>query len=328
MRLRDCYQPFLSWLSGEKNRLRLTVASYAGDIREFLAGAGDREAESFGPEDIRRHLGALRASGLSRRSMGRKLAALRSFFDFVEQRTAGSQSGNPARRIATPRAEKRVPSFLTYDEVARLIGAESTGDSRFLEARNRCLFEVMYSTGARVSEITALEAIQAADKADALKVRGKGEKERWLPLGREALTSLMEYMPIREAYLREKGRAACSALFVNANGGRLTARGIRKVLSLRLRKAGVQKKAGPHAIRHSFATHLLNNGCDIRSVQELLGHASLNTTQIYTHVTRERLKEIYRKAHPHDRAGEPANILIKEKSGPADALNSTVRTGG
>ena len=306
MRIKDCYEPYLLWLSSEKNHQELTVTSYATDIREFIEKEGDREISSIGTDDIRKHLGYLRNSGLSRRSIGRKLAALRSFFSFISERM--NLSYNPTSYVSAPKTEKKVPSFLTYDEVASLIGTETSSTDLFLNVRNRCILEIMYSTGARISEILSLSVEQVEKGFDVIKVKGKGSKERILPLGRYALKSISEYLPLRKEFLKLKKREDEKALFINSNGTPLSTRGFRKIFNIMITKSGILKKASPHTIRHSFATHLLNNGCDIRSVQELLGHENLSTTQIYTHVTKERLKKVYDNSHPHGK-----NFLFRKK---------------
>jgi integrase/recombinase XerC len=278
-----------------RNRSQNTLVNYSKDIHDFIIVFKDKDGQSISRQDIRNYLGKLKTSGLSRKSMARKLSALRSFFNYLERKNLVDQ--NPAGMVSTPKIERKIPSFLTYDEVSLILDSMEMKD--FASLRNRAIFELMYSAGCRISEIANLRLADVNLSANCLKVLGKGSKERNLPFGNKAKEILSRYMEERHALLSGLGKTYEETLFIGRTGKGLSDRFIRKVLESVVRKLSLTKKVSPHTIRHSFATHLLNNGCDIRSVQELLGHASLNTTQIYTHVTKERLKEIYRKAHPH-----------------------------
>ncbi len=276
-----------------------TRAAYVRDVGDFAAFLS-REFLNRPPAEIaasdadvlavRSYLAHLRSRGLSKTSMGRHLSALRTFFAFLSRE--GRTSANPARAVATPRAGRSLPRTLSVEETASVVEAGPVGAGG-LTARDRALLELLYATGLRVSELVALDLEDIDLSSRQLRTLGKGRKERILPFGAKAETALRLYL--RE---REPGEPA---LFLNAAGGRLTDRSVRRILDRALRLAGVTRHASPHALRHSFATHLLAAGADLRTIQELLGHASLSTTQKYTHLDADRLIEVYRKSHP--RAG-------------------------
>jgi tyrosine recombinase XerC len=289
---------YREYISTVRNRSQHTVVNYSKDILDFIIVFKDKDGNTISRQDIRSYMGKLRTSGLSRKSMARKLSAIRSFFNYLENNNV--VDANPTELVGSPKQEKHIPSFLTYDEIATLL--DSIGSSDFAEMRNRAVFELMYSTGCRVSEAAGLKLADVNLSANMIKVMGKGSKERILPFGNKAKEVLSSYMEERRSVLAALGKTYEESFFINRSGSGISDRGIRKVLEGLVLKLSMTKKVSPHTIRHSFATHLLNNGCDIRSVQELLGHASLNTTQIYTHVTKERLKDVYRHSHPHSDA--------------------------
>jgi integrase/recombinase XerC len=287
---------FLRHLACERNLSAHTVRAYAGDLArfaEFAGGEGSLLTPSVDVPALRRFLGRLHAEGYQKASIARTLACLRTFYDYFLR--AGTIARNPVRAIRTPRLDKKLPEFLEEDEVRRLLEA-TTGDS-FTDLRDRALLETLYGGGLRVSEATGLDLpdVQLADRIAS--VRGKGGKERLAPLGTQAAAAVEAYLPERARRV-ERLATGIDALFINKNGTRLDVRSVRRILDRRAALAGIRKDVSPHTLRHSFATHLLNRGADLRAVQELLGHANLTTTQIYTHVTVHRLKDVYDRTHP------------------------------
>jgi integrase/recombinase XerC len=299
-----------------------TRAAYLRDVgdfaaflaREFLSRPeGEIAAAEADVLAVRSYLAHLRARGLSKTSMGRHLSALRTFFRFLSRE--GRASANPARAVATPRADRSLPRTLSVGEAASVMepGPDGTGG---LSARDRSLLELLYATGLRVSELVALDLADLDLPSRQVRTLGKGRKERIVPFGGKAAAALREYLrergpgggggdepgTSRRSRGRRSPRRVSDAVFLNAQGERLTDRSVRRILDRAVRLAGLTRHASPHALRHSFATHLLAAGADLRSIQELLGHASLSTTQKYTHLDAERLIEVYRKSHP--RAGE------------------------
>jgi integrase/recombinase XerC len=289
-------EEFLRHLRLERNLSPHTVRAYGGDLERFVSFLGS-EAELLGKgldlAHLRRFLASLHADGYQKTSMARMLACLRTFYDYFLRR--GAIATNPVRQIRTPRLDKKLPHFLEEGEMTSLLEA-TTGDT-FSDLRDRSLLETLYGGGLRVSELAGLDLGDLhLDEGIAI-VRGKGDKERLAPLGRSAAGAIERYLPERAVRL-ERLASGTEAVFVNKNGTRLNVRSVRRILDHRATLAGLRKRVTPHTLRHSFATHLLNRGADLRAVQELLGHANLTTTQIYTHVTTHRLKEVYDKAHP------------------------------
>jgi tyrosine recombinase XerC len=292
----DPREEFLRHLSTERNLSPHTVRAYGGDLDrfiEFVGGQGKLLTPEVNVALIRRFLSKLHTESYQKSSMARMLACLRTFYDYFLRQ--GAIDVNPVRQVRTPRLDKKLPSFLDEEEVRRLLET-TTGDS-FTDRRDRALLETLYGGGLRVSEATGLDlADLQLDQGFAL-IRGKGGKERLSPLGSGAAKCIEEYLPERAVRI-EKLMSGVDALFINKNGTRLNVRSVRRILNVRVSVAGLRKAVTPHTLRHSFATHLLNRGADLRAVQELLGHANLTTTQIYTHVTTHRLKEVYDQAHP------------------------------
>jgi integrase/recombinase XerC len=287
---------FLRHLRCERNLSPHTVRAYAGDLERWSSFAGGDGALLAGEIDVaavRRFLGRLHAEGYQKASMARILACLRTFYDYFLRR--GAIARNPVRAVRTPRLDRKLPGFLEEDEVRRLLES-ATGDT-FSDLRDRALLETLYGGGLRVSEAAGLDVADLDPSDPVATVRGKGGKERLAPLGRCAAEAIARYLPEREARVGRLG-SGTEALFINKNGTRLDVRSVRRILDRRAALGGVRKRVTPHTLRHSFATHLLNRGADLRAVQELLGHANLTTTQIYTHVTTHRLKEVYDRAHP------------------------------
>ena len=297
------FHKFLTYLEHERNFSVHTVRCYATDLAQFAAflcnGAsedGVEEREVSGrirkvtPLDLRRYLADLKRADYSRATVARKLATLRSFYKFLAR--SGEVAHNPVKLIRTPRQERRLPKFLQPGEVERLLAATKGND--LLALRDAAILEVLYSTGMRVSELVAMDLEHVDPIGEVVRVRGKGKRERLAPLGSYALRALERYLAARA----DAGPVEKKAVFVNRHGRRLSTRSVRRKLAKYLAIAGLDPKVSPHTLRHSFATHMLERGADLRAVQELLGHRSLSTTQIYTHVTAGRLKEIYESAHP------------------------------
>lgn len=298
-------QAFLASLAAEKGYSAHTCRAYRHDLEEFAAvvtsgedsGADRSGLDRFDPRGIdplilRGYLAALHRRN-RRVTIARKLSAVRSFYRYLVRQ--GLADHNPAELVATPKQEKRIPAHLTVDDMFRLLDAAQP-DNR-LGLRNRAIFETLYSCGLRVAELAGLDTGDLDLERGVVRVRGKGNKERQVPVGEKACRAITRY---RERLRRETGMAAEAGgpLFLNKDHGRLSTRSIARILERLVRACGVLAAASPHTIRHSFATHLLDAGADLRVVQELLGHASLSTTQKYTHVSMDRLMTTYDKAHP------------------------------
>lgn len=279
-------EKFMRYLEIEKNASPHTVLNYKLDLEElqfFLSGADITGIDYL---LIRRYLAHLKEKKISPRSIARKLSSLRSFFRFLVK--DGFVKVDPTAALASPKQEKPLPKFMTENDVVRLIETPSMETLKGL--RDRAIFETLYSTGMRVSELVGLRMRDVDLIGGVVKVFGKGKKERLLPVGDRALRAIRGYL--------DKRRLECETIFLNKNKKPLGARGIRKVMDVYIQKMGLKERVSPHTLRHSFATHLLDRGADLRAVQELLGHANLSTTQIYTHLTTEKLKSVYDKAHP------------------------------
>lgn len=255
----------------------------------LLAATGD---------DVRNYLQFMRENNYSKATMARKLATLRSFFKFANKR--GVTANNPMLTIRTPKQEKRLPKFMTEEQVTKLL--QTPKDTDLLGARDKAMLEALYSTGIRVSELIGLNVEDVDFTGNVIRVRGKGKKERVAPMGPTAVAALQKYMGMRNGTTPPPAPGAPAPtnvpLFVNKHGQRLSTRSVRRKLDKYLIEAGLDPDISPHTLRHSFATHMLNHGADLRSVQELLGHQSLSTTQVYTHLTTNRIKEVYDAAHP------------------------------
>jgi integrase/recombinase XerC len=286
---------FTRYLATERNVSGHTVDAYHSDLeqfREFLCRerGPDAGADAVDHLLIRRYLALLHKSH-KKSSIGRKLAAIRAFFKYLLR--LGKVAKNPAELVSTPKKEKRVPFHLTIDEVIALV--ETPKGAELLPLRDRVILETLYSCGIRVSELTGLDLADLDLEEGLVRVMGKGNKERIVPLGSYAKKAISSYFAAR-------GNPRANApLLLNARGGRLTSRSVGRIVDKYILKLATVKKISPHTLRHTFATHLLEGGADLRSIQELLGHASLSTTQKYTHVSIDRLMEVYDKAHPKAR---------------------------
>jgi integrase/recombinase XerC len=292
-------QAFLNYLRIERNASDLTVKSYGDDLAHIVEFFQEQTGSVPEPRHVevgilRSYVSYLHECGYARTTVARRLACLRSFFRYCNRE--GICETNPAKPLRTPRAGRKLPHFLTTEQVGALLLAPPANSVAGL--RDRAILETTYSAGLRVSEIVGLSVGDWDRSAGILRVLGKGRKERLAPVGSYATKALDRWMEVRQPDLKasEKQR---SALFLNRFGRRLTTRSIGRMLETHIQTAGLTQQTTPHTLRHSFATHLLDGGADLRSVQELLGHKSLTTTQIYTHVSTRRLRETYEKAHPH-----------------------------
>ena len=279
---------FVRHLRNEQNVSPHTERSYRSDLEQLAAFVNDADPAGIGHQDLRRYLGHLMGLKIRKSSLARKLSAIRAFYKYLNR--TGVLQSNPARLIATPKQDKRLPAVLTVDDALRLMNAPSDGEGS--ELRDRAVLETLYSTGIRASELIGIDR-EDLDRQDRLiRIRGKGRKERIVPVGEKALEAI-------DAYCAQKPSASKDgAVFSGPSGKRLTARTVQRILGNYRKKLGLSQKASPHTLRHSFATHLLESGADLRAIQELLGHASLSTTQRYTHVNLDALMESYDKAHP------------------------------
>ena len=302
--MKQLIDKFRDHLKVERNASAHTLRSYSADLEQFhgylkekkmaQGNGGEVAAEKIDHLAIRAFLSSLYRDH-KKSSLGRKLASLRSFLKYLVQE--GYLRRNPAEIVATPRQEKPLPNFMPVDEAFALM--ETPNPSLIWGARDKAILETLYSTGMRVSELVGLGEGDLDSSLGIVRVFGKGGKERIVPIGEKALEALRVYLEKRgEAAPKagEKGRKA--PIFINTRGGRLTSRSVARILQKHLVRGGIWRKISPHALRHSFATHLLDAGADLRAIQELLGHASLSTTQRYTHVSVDKLMEVYDRAHP------------------------------
>jgi len=321
-------QQFLNYLKFEKRFSEHTAKCYSADLSQFvdfLSDASDSgmltsepislSGQQAGPAtalatetaakvdqlllsaqtgEVRSYLAYLNQKQYAKATIARKLATLRSFYKFlVKINRLGS---NPVTPVRTPKQEKRLPRFLEYEEVKKLL--ETPPMDNWLGARDRAILETLYSTGVRVSELVALNMDDIDFLGEVVHVRGKGKKERIAPISASALQVIQHYIEFRNKRAQSNSNFDSKVLFVNKHGQRLSTRSVRRKMDKYLKMSGLDMAISPHTLRHSFATHMLNNGADLRSVQELLGHQSLSTTQIYTHLTTRKLKQVYDNAHP------------------------------
>jgi tyrosine recombinase XerC len=279
-------EKFIRYLEIEKNYSAHTILNYRLDLEDFAKFLGDLAWEKIDYLTLRKYLAHLKEKNLGNRTVGRRLSALRSFFRFLTRE--GYLKANPILSVSSPKQDKHLPLFLTEEEVTKLIETALPKNERGL--RDRAILETFYSTGIRISELVGLDKEDVDFIGGIIKVTGKGKKERVVPIGDVAVSAIRDYLG--------KRKKSSEVLFLNKSGRRITTRGVRGIVEKYLRLAGIKQGVSAHTLRHSFATHLLNRGADLRSVQELLGHVNLSTTQIYTHLTTERLKNVYDKAHP------------------------------
>jgi len=289
---------FLAYLEDQRHVSQQTLRAYASDLAQFRAFLAERHGEALpGPESIdalaiRGFVARLHNTGLAKSSTARKLSAVRSYLRHAVR--LGDIDVSPAQGIPTPKQPKLLPKNLTVDEVFTLLDTIAGDDPA--AQRDKALLEFLYATGLRVGELAALDLGDVDHSGGLVRVLGKGNKERIVPFGRKARASLLQWLSASERLRRRGGDA--NALFLNLRGTRLTDRSVRRILDRRMREAAIVARISPHALRHTFATHMLGAGADLRAIQELLGHASLSTTQRYTHVGVEALMAVYDKAHP------------------------------
>ena len=283
-------EKFKDYLTKEKNYSPHTVRNYAADLYEFAKFLSGKELKDVDYITVRKMLGFLRERAISKRSIARKLSALRTFFTFLVR--DGYLTSNPVASVSTPKMDKKLPAFLDEKAVTKLL--TSPDNASFRGLRDKAILETLYGAGLRVSELVGIDIGDVDFISGVIKVLGKGRKERIAPVGDAAITAIREYAAKRDKKTGEDNKA----LFLNKSMKRLSDRGVRYIMDKYIAILSAEEHISPHTLRHSFATHLLNRGADLRSVQELLGHKNLSTTQIYTHVTTERLKSVYDKAHP------------------------------
>ena len=318
---------FLEYLHSVRNASPHTIANYRKDLEQFLGYLTPPEMQTpaldrIDHKMIREYVGHLHENGLEKSSIARKLAAMRSFFKYCVRE--GVLKDNPARLVPTPKLPKRIPAVLSAEEMSGFLdqlagpgrppgrkarGKESTAASlekledSVLLCRDRAILELLYAAGLRVSELTGLDLTDVDDKDQVVRVMGKGRKERVVPYGTKASEALKQYAPVRERLLQEnqknKAKPDAEAVFLNYRGRRLTTRSVGRLVKKYVKLVNINWDLHPHSLRHAFATHLLADGADLRAIQELLGHASLSTTQKYTHASMRQLMDIYDKAHPH-----------------------------
>jgi len=300
--INDLITSFLRYLQTEKGYSNHTVRNYDSDLRQFIRFVATKKGLEDNVSDIdiidykliRSYLGELFDTS-RRTTIARKLSALKSFFRFLEFR--GYSPSNPASEIATPKQERHIPTYIPIDDMFAML--EKPDREKISGLRDVAILELLYSSGLRVSELVNLNLEHLDLKARLVRVSGKGGKERVLPVGRKAITALIEYVEhtaqqrAKVGYSRDQG-----PLFLNFRGGRLSARSVHRLVKRYSRECGITTEISPHSIRHTFATHLLDGGADLRSIQELLGHVNLSTTQKYTHVSIDKLMEVYDKSHP------------------------------
>lgn len=338
--MNDCAitQEFLDYLKFEKHFSPHTAKCYGADLTqftEFLVATGQTQPDhddnqhedtpwspnggsatavatkpqtkleqlilAVDTNTIRTYMAQLIQQNYSKSTTARKVATLRSFYKFLVKR--GHLSSNPVAAVKTPKQEKKLPKFLEYEDIKRLL--DSPPADTWLGARDRAILETLYSTGMRVSELVALNMDDVDFLGEVVHVRGKGKKERISPVGSSALQAIQNYIEYRNKRMQSDPDFDPRVLFANKHGQRLSTRSVRRKMDKYLKMAGLDPSISPHTLRHSFATHMLNNGADLRSVQELLGHQSLSTTQVYTHVTTTKMKEVYDNAHPRDSFDNP-----------------------
>lgn len=296
---------FLRFLQVERNAAELTIKSYREDLTAlegYLQQAYGRmpEPAEITPLDLRGYVSALHEAGYAKTSVARRLASLRTFFKFAQRE--GLADSNPAKPLRNPRKDLKLPHFLSSEDVARLLAAPPATNAMGL--RDRAILETLYSAGLRVSEVVGINDGDLDWEEEIVRVRGKGRRERLSPLGSFAIKAVRRWLKERELSPKEKA-GLLAPVFTNRFGRRLTTRSVARMLEKHLKTSGLDLRTTPHTLRHSFATHLLDRGADIRSVQELLGHKSLVTTQIYTHVSTTNLRAMYERAHPRAKHSPP-----------------------
>ncbi len=294
----DYINKYLSHIEHDRNFSAQTLRAYRNDLHQYLSFLKAEGCSGFGDVTrllLRKFLAFQKKQAYSKTTIARKFVSIRSFYKFLCRE--GVLEFNPVESIRTPKLNRNLPEFMSINDTETLLNIPDL--NTLLGIRDSAMMETLYSTGMRVSELAGLDVSDVDFSGGVVKVKGKGKKERLLPIGNHALNAIQTYIDKRNSdSSRRVSSRNSKALFLNNRGGRLTERSVARMLEKYVKKAGMNTKISPHTFRHSFATHLLDRGADLRSVQELLGHANLSTTQIYTHITTERLKEVYNKAHP------------------------------
>ena len=282
-------EKFIRYLEIEKNYSSHTILNYRLDLEGFSKFIGETALEKIDYLALRKYLAVLKEKSLGSRSVGRHLSALRSFFKFLTRE--GLIKTNPILILSSPKLDKHLPQFLTEEETKKLIESAFSKDEKDERGlRDRAILETFYSCGIRISELVGLDQDNIDFIGGIVKVFGKGKKERIVPIGEAALSTIRKYLDNR--------KKQSDAVFLNKNGARITTRGVRGIVEKYIKAVGIRHGVSPHTLRHSFATHLLERGADLRAVQEMLGHSNISTTQIYTHINRDRLKSIHKQFHP------------------------------
>ncbi|MGC9045032.1 MAG: tyrosine recombinase XerC [Thermodesulfovibrio sp.] len=290
----SCINDFLNYIRLQKGDSIHTIRAYKKDLEEFFNFA-KTEPEQVEPVTIRGFISEQILKGRSKTTVARKLSTLRSFFSYLY--SEGIIKINPARVVPSVKTKRALPKFLTVDDAFKLV--EAPQEDKFISQRDRAILELFYGSGIRVSELCGLNIEDIDLKEGLIKVRGKGKKERIVPVGQKAKEALKKYLAMRQILrIKKKLSAEEAPLFINNRGKRISDRQVRRIVEKYAKIIGVLEKIGPHTLRHTFASHLLMEGADLRVIQELLGHASLSTTQIYTHVNLKHLMDVYDKAHP------------------------------
>jgi integrase/recombinase XerC len=302
--MQDTFTKYINYLEAEKNASPYTVRNYKNDLLDFFHFLKSEKIVSL--KEVNRHtlrdyMSYLIEQGIVKRSIARKLSAIRSFYRYLIRE--GTISASPVAATASPKLDKRLPSFLTPDEIKKLLEAPDL--SKPQGHRDRAFLELLYASGLRVSELVNLNLAHVNLDTREILVHGKGSKERVVLMGKPAADALSSYIKMGRPDLL--GKKTGNALFINRYGGRITGRSIQRMLEDYTDKAGIDRRVHPHMLRHTFATHMLDGGADLRVVQELLGHADLSSTQIYTHVTKSRARKVYMSAHPlaREKTNEP-----------------------
>lgn len=288
-------QEFLNWLQNEKGSSAHTIIAYKQDLEQFGQFLKQQQLslEQLEYHDLRYYMATLQQKQeLKKTTLSRKTAAIKSFCKYLNRE--GWLEHNPADLLMAPKKDKRLPAVISEIDMTAFLDDFLSGEEP-LQLRNKAIFELLYSSGLRVSELVTLDVESVQKQKGILRILGKGNKERIVPVGQQAQAAIAHYLEDGRPLLVKQEEAA---LFLNNRGGRLTSRGVEYILEQYIRKGALKYKVTPHAFRHSFATHMLDNGADLRVIQELLGHESLSTTQIYTEVSRSHLQQIYRNAHP------------------------------
>jgi len=310
--MQEIFNRYINYLEAERNVSPYTVRNCKTDllgsknIKGFFTFLSDKGIESLDKVDrylLRDYLAYLADKGLVKASIARKLSAIRSFYRYLVREEI--MSLNPVQDTSSPKLDRRLPSFLTADEVTRLLEAPDT--ARPQGQRDRAFLELLYASGLRVSELVGLDTEQINLDTREIRVWGKGSKERMVLMGEPAAAALVNYLG--KGRLQLLGNKKTGAVFLNYKGGRLSDRSVQKILQKYADSAGIRKKIHPHMLRHTFATHMLDGGADLRVVQELLGHADLSTTQVYTHVSKSHARKVYLSAHPMAREDQDGDEL-------------------